>query len=106
MVFCYGAYGLGYIIPATFLPVMAKQVVTDPSGFAWAWPLFGAAATLSTLIAAPLARRFSNRAIWIAGNLVMAIGVLVPLALPGLAGIAIAALCVGGTVMVNTMTGI
>jgi MFS family permease len=36
----------------------------------------------------------------------MAIGILVPIALPNLAGIAIAALCVGGTFMVNTMAGI
>jgi MFS family permease len=106
LVFCYGAYGLGYIIPATFLPVMAKQVIADPSWFAWAWPCFGAAAMLSTIVSAPLARRFGNRSVWIAGNLVMAVGVLIPIALPGLAGIAIAALCVGGTVMVNTMTGI
>ncbi len=106
LVFCYGAYGLGYIIPATFLPVMAKQVISDPAWFAWAWPFFGAAATLSTIVSAPLARRFGNRVVWMAGNLVMAIGVLIPIVLPGLVGIAIAALCVGGTVMVNTMTGI
>ena len=106
LVFSYGAYGLGYIIPATFLPVMAKRVIDDPDWFAWAWPLFGAAATLSTVIAAPLARRFSNRHVWIVGNLVMAIGVLIPIVLPSLVGIAIAALCVGGTVMVNTMTGV
>lgn len=106
LVFCYGAYGLGYIIPATFLPVMAKQVITDPNGFGWAWPFFGAAATFSTIVSAPLARRFGNRVVWMAGNLVMAMGVLIPIALPGLVGIAIAALCVGGTVMVNTMTGI
>lgn len=106
LVFCYGAYGLGYIIPATFLPVMAKQVISDPAWFAWAWPFFGAAATVSTIVSAPLARRFGNRAVWIAGNLVMAVGVLIPIVLPGLLGIAIAALCVGGTVMVNTMTGI
>jgi Uncharacterised MFS-type transporter YbfB len=30
----------------------------------------------------------------------------VPIALPNLAGIAIATLCVGGTFMLNTMTGI
>jgi predicted MFS family arabinose efflux permease len=106
LVFCYGAFGLGYIIPATFLPVMAKQVIADAGWFAWAWPIFGAAATISTLLAAPLARRFSDRNVWITSNVAMAIGILVPIALPNLAGIAIAALCVGGTFMVITMAGI
>ena len=106
LVFCYGAFGLGYIIPATFLPVMAKQVIADAGWFAWAWPIFGAAATISTVLAAPLARRFSDRNVWITSNVAMAIGILVPIALPNLAGIAIAALCVGGTFMVNTMAGI
>ena len=106
LVFCYGAFGLGYIIPATFLPVMAKQVIPDAGWFAWAWPIFGAAATISTVLAAPLARRFSDRNVWITCNVVMAIGILIPIALPNLAGIAIAALCVGGTFMVNTMAGI
>ena len=106
LVFCYGAFGLGYIIPATFLPVMAKQVIPDPGWFAWAWPIFGAAATISTVLAAPLARRFSDRSVWVTSNVAMAIGILVPIALPNLAGIAIAALFVGGTFMVNTMAGI
>ena len=106
LVFCYGAFGLGYIIPATFLPVMAKQVIADAGWFGWAWPIFGAAATISTVLAAPLARRFSDRNVWITSNVAMAIGILVPIALPNLAGIAIAALCVGGTFMVNTMAGI
>jgi MFS family permease len=106
LVFCYGAFGLGYIIPATFLPVMAKQVIADAGWFAWAWPIFGAAATISTVLAARLAGRFSHRNVWITGNLAMAIGILVPIGLPNLAGIAIAALCVGGTFMVNTMAGI
>jgi predicted MFS family arabinose efflux permease len=106
LIFCYGAFGLGYIIPATFLPVMAKQVIADAGWFAWAWPIFGAAATISTVLAAPLARRFSDRNVWITSNVAMAIGILVPIALPNLAGIAIAALCVGGTFMVNTMAGI
>jgi MFS family permease len=105
-VFCYGAFGLGYIIPATFLPVMAKQVIADAGWFAWAWPLFGAAATISTVLGARLARRFGDRNVWIASNVAMAIGILVPIVLPNLAGIVIAALCVGGTFMVNTMTGI
>src|SRR5258705_11832127 len=66
----------------------------------------GRAATVSTGLAARLARRFSDRNVWITSNVAMAIGILVPIALPNLAGIAIAALCVGGTFMVNTMAGI
>jgi MFS family permease len=106
LVFCYGAFGLAYIIPATFLPLMAKQVIADPAVFAWAWPIFGAAAMSSTLLAARFSGRYGNRNVWIAGNVIMAIGVLVPIALANLAGIVIAALLVGGTFMVITMTGI
>jgi hypothetical protein len=87
LVLCYGAYGFGYIIPATFLPVMAKQVIADPALFGWAWPVFGAAAVVSTFVAARATRRFAFRAVWAASHLVMAAGVVVPVVLPGLPGI-------------------
>ncbi|HMN82251.1 MAG TPA: YbfB/YjiJ family MFS transporter, partial [Burkholderiaceae bacterium] len=41
---CYGAFGFGYIIPATFLPAQARQVIADPLVFGWVWPVFGVAA--------------------------------------------------------------
>jgi len=104
MVLCYGAYGFGYIIPATFLPVMAKEVVSDPGLFGWAWPVFGAAAVASTLLAQRMRR--SHRRVWAGSHVVMAAGVVVPLVLPGLAGIIIAALCVGGTFVVITQVGL
>jgi len=104
LVLCYGAYGFGYIIPATFLPVMAKAIVPDPMLFGWAWPVFGLAAVTSTLLA-QRARR-SLRGVWAASHLVMAAGVVVPLVLPGLAGIIVAALCVGGTFVVITQVGL
>jgi len=106
LVICYGAYGFGYIIPGTFLPVMAKEVVADPVLFGWAWPVFGAAAVASTLLAARLGPWLTHRAVWTVSHLVMAAGVVVPLALPGLAGILIAALCVGGTFVVITQVGL
>ena len=106
LVLCYGAFGFAYIIPATFLPVMAKQAVSDPLWFGWAWPVFGAAAVVSTLLAARLTQSIGYRSVWILGNLVMAAGVLVPIVVPGLTGIVIAAVCVGGTFMVNTMVGL
>ena len=104
MVLCYGAYGFGYIIPATFLPVMAKEIVPDPGLFGWAWPVFGAAAVASTLIVQRLRR--SLRGVWAASHLVMAAGVAVPLVVPGLPGIIASALCVGGTFVVITQVGL
>jgi predicted MFS family arabinose efflux permease len=106
LVICYGGYGFGYIIPATFLPVMAKAAIADPRLFGWAWPAFGAAAVASTLLAARLQRTLSFRAIWIASHWVMALGVIVPLVVPGLAGITLAAVCVGSTFVVITMAGV
>ena len=49
LVLCYGTFGFGYIIPATFLPAMARDVIPDPAVFGWVWPVFGATAALSTV---------------------------------------------------------
>jgi MFS family permease len=105
LVLCYGAFGFGYIIPATFLPAMARGEIADPALFGWVWPAFGAAAAASTLAVAVLSRHFTDRRLWAMSQLVMALGVAAPLVVHGLAGILIAALCVGGSFMVVTMTG-
>src|SRR6195256_1777700 len=105
LVLCYGAFGFGYIIPATFLPVMAKQAIADPAVFGWSWPVFGAAAIGSTLGAAILRGFIPNRRLWIASHLVMALGVALPIVWSGITPIMLAALCVGGTFMVITMVG-
>jgi predicted MFS family arabinose efflux permease len=103
LVLCYGAYGFGYIIPATYLPAMAKEIVADPHLFGWAWPAFGAAAVVSTLYVAQLSARISHRAAWIGSHLVMALGLVIPLMVSGLPGILAAALLVGGTFVTITM---
>jgi Uncharacterised MFS-type transporter YbfB len=106
LVLCYGAFGFGYIIPATFLPAMAKQVIRDPEVFGWSWPLFGAAAMGSTLATAMLRSLVSNRRLWVASHLVMAFGIALPIVWSGIVPIMLAALLVGGTFMVATMTGL
>lgn len=103
LVLCFGASGFGYIIPATYLPAMARQAISDPAVFGWSWPLFGAAAMASTVVAAVRSGAISNRRVWIACQLVMAFGVALPAVWPGIAAIMVAALCVGGTFMVITM---
>jgi predicted MFS family arabinose efflux permease len=105
LAFAYGAFGFGYIIPATFIPVLAKDLIGDPVAFGWAWPAFGAAAAVSTLAMTFAAKRLSAGTLWVAAQLVMALGVSAPVAWPGSIGIGLAAVCVGGTFMVITMAG-
>ncbi len=103
MICCYGIYGFGYIIPATFLPVMARDAMQGSAAFGWSWPIFGAAAALSTLAAAALVRRLGNRRVWMLCHLLMAVGCLLPVVATGLAPVFLAALCVGGAFMVVTL---
>ena len=105
LVLCYGAFGFGYIIPATFVPAMARELVKDPLLFGWAWPVFGIAAAISTLVAAAGTQFVGNRRLWALSHLVMALGVAAPVVWPTIGGIMIAALLVGGTFMVTTMSG-
>jgi MFS family permease len=105
LVACYTLFGFGYILPATYLPALARQLVDDPQVFGLAWPLFGSAAAVSTVLAAWRLGRFNRLGVWAAGHLVMALGVLLPALWTSLAGVTIAALLVGGTFMVITLVG-
>lgn len=105
LVLCYVTFGFGYIIPATFLPALARGRIADPSVFGWIWPVFGAAAAVSTLVASFLFHATSPRRVWAYGQLVLAVGVVAPVVMPGVGALLLAAVCVGGTFMVITMAG-
>lgn len=103
---CYGVFGFGYILPATFLPVLARSVVEDPRLFGLAWPVFGATAAVSTFMAGWWMRHASRLQVWAASHLLMGVGILLPsLWLSGLT-VALSALLVGGTFMIVTMAGV
>lgn len=106
LVVCYGVFGFGYIIPATFIPVMAKQALQGSGAFGWSWPVFGLAAALSTLCVAVLVSRMGNRRLWMVCHFIMAAGILAPVLWTGLPAIFAAALCVGGTFMVITLAAL
>jgi len=105
LILCYGAYGFGYIVPATFLPAMARQIVSDPLAFGLAWPILGIAAALSTLAASRFGASTSPRRVWMVSMVVMAVGVAAPLFVPGLAGILVSAVLVGATFVTITLAG-
>src|SRR5262249_52817779 len=50
IIICYGLFGFGYILPATFLPALAREISDDPRLFGLAWPIFGIAAAVSTVV--------------------------------------------------------
>jgi MFS family permease len=106
LVLAYGAMGFGYILPATFLPVLARAVVDDPRVFGLAWPVFGTTAALSMFAAGWALRHGSRLQVWSISQGLMALGVLLPsLSRSGWA-IAASALLVGGTFMVITLAGV
>ena len=106
LIFAYGLFGFGYILPATFIPAQARQLVADPLMFGMAWPVFGVAAAVSTGIAGRLAAVLGRRTVWMICCLIMAAGVLLPAFWKQPLAIVTAALCVGGTFMVITMVGL
>lgn len=105
LVISYGALGFGYILPATFLPVLARAVVDDPSVFGAAWPVFGTAAALSTVLAGLLLAQVSRRRVLAGSHLLMALGCLLPVLHLSALSVLAAAVLVGGTFMVATMAG-
>ena len=106
LVACYGVFGYGYILPATFLPALARAMVADPWLYGLTWPVFGLAAALSTALAARLLRRVSPRGLWVGCLVVMALGVAVGALFSGLAALIVAAVCVGATFVVATLAGL
>lgn len=103
LVLCYGLFGFGYIVPATFLPAQARALVGEPALFGWVWPAFGLAAALSTLLASALCRDAAPRRLWAAAQLVMTAGLLAAAWRASLVALMVCAVCVGGTFMVMTM---
>jgi MFS family permease len=105
LVISYGLLGFGYILPATFLPVLARAVVDDPAVFGAAWPVFGAAAAVSTLFASLALSKMSRRHVLAGSHALMALGCLLPVLHLSALTVLLAALLVGGTFMVATMAG-
>jgi MFS family permease len=103
LVICYGLYGFGYILPATYLPAQARLLLQEHWVYSMAWPVFGVAAALSTLLAAAVAYRFGRLPTWVGAHLLMAAGVVLPVFFPNLLAIMLAAVAVGGTFVVITL---
>jgi MFS family permease len=110
LTFAYAAFGFAYIVPATFLPVMAQSVLAGGGahGPVWAyaafWPLFGLAAAASTLLTLRLTAPddVQLRVALVA----QAIGVAAPALSAHPLAIVASAVLVGGTFVLITLTSL
>ena len=91
----YGLAGIGYIITATFLPVIARQALPQSHWLDLFWPLFGTGVMLGALAASRLQPGGDLRLRLAICYGLQAVGVAMSLVSPTLAGFALGSLLLG-----------
>jgi MFS family permease len=91
----YGLAGFGYIITATFLPVIARSALPGSHWLDLFWPLFGAGVMLGAWLATRLRSVLDYRRLLMGCYLVQALAIAISVWSPSLAGFAIGSLLLG-----------
>lgn len=91
----YGLAGFGYIVTATFLPVIARQALPGSVWLDLFWPLFGLGVSLGALLTIRLPTHLDRRHLLMACYGMQAAGVLLSVWWPSLAGFALGSLLLG-----------
>ena len=94
----YGLAGFGYIITATYLPLLITLAVAS-ADIEFVWTAFGLSVITSCFIWYQICRRLGTRMALVLNMLMQAIGVILPVALPYAMGYMLSALLVGGGFM-------
>lgn len=95
LVVLYGMPGFGYIITATFLPVIARHALPGSNWPDLFWPMFGAALIPGSLLAARLPAHWDNRVLLSGCYVVQAVGIACGIVLPTAAGFSIGSVLIG-----------
>jgi MFS family permease len=102
LVLIYGLAGLGYIVTATYLPVLVGAALPGLNS-AHVWAVFGLGAAPSCFLWHRLHGRLGTRQALRLNLLLQALGVALPVLAPSAAGYLLSAILVGGT-FVGTVT--
>jgi hypothetical protein len=91
----YGLAGFGYIVTATFLPVIARQALPGSVWLDLFWPVFGMGVSAGALVTVRMPVHWDRRRLLMACYAMQALGVLLTVWLPSLAGFALGSLLLG-----------
>ncbi|MDQ2926872.1 MAG: YbfB/YjiJ family MFS transporter [Pseudomonadota bacterium] len=91
----YGLAGFGYIVTATFLPVIARTAVPGSPLIDLFWPIVGAGAVAGALLALRLSASVDRRWLLAGALVIQAVGIVLGVVLPTVLGFAIGSLLVG-----------
>jgi len=91
----YGIAGFGYIVTATFLPVIARAALPGSPWIDWFWPVFGIGTALGAVAATRLRGDIDLRLMLAGAYAVQTLGIATGLLAPTLAGFAIGSLLIG-----------
>lgn len=91
----YGLAGFGYIITATFLPVIAREAMPGSAWIDFFWPIFGGGVVTGALLATRIPATGDFRYLLAGCYGVQALGIAASVFSPNLAGFAIGSLLLG-----------
>ncbi len=91
----YGMSGLGYIITATFLPVIARLTIPGSRLLDFFWPLFGLCAAIGAMLSTRIPVHYDQRLLLVASYVMQATGIISCIVLPSEAGFALSSILLG-----------
>jgi MFS family permease len=95
LVVLYGVPGFGYIITATFLPVIARHALPGSPWPDLFWPMFGAALIVGALLAARLPLHLDNRVLLAGSYVLQACGIALGIVWPTAGGFSLGSILIG-----------
>ncbi|MFM0269084.1 YbfB/YjiJ family MFS transporter [Paraburkholderia aspalathi] len=95
LILLYGVPGFGYIITATFLPVIARHALPGSSWPDLFWPMFGAALIVGALLAARLPVHWDNRTLLAGCYVLQATGIALGIVWPTAGGFSLGSILIG-----------
>jgi MFS family permease len=91
----YGMSGLGYIITATFLPVIARIAIPNSDFLDLFWPLFGLCVAIGAMLSTRIPSTYDQRLLLTVFYVMQALGVFACMYIPTEAGFALSSILLG-----------